>query len=217
MGKKEGMNTTMKEKSITSNKTTSQHTCESTQSEGTSLLERSEYNLDLVNNWISNADTKVSISSGVFSVIVAAIVFIAENVLKSIDKSSGLNPSLYSWFIVAVITSAVAFLASEFFHLLAISPNLKGGKKRKQEKKEPQFSIFYEHIRLFNKEEDYISSARKASEVFYENEVLKEIFYNSKICSSKMKCFRIAIWTGWSSIVLIVISCALYYCSYTIH
>lgn len=45
------------------------------------LLDQSKYTLDLVNTWINGADTKVSVSCGIFSVIIAAIVFAAENIL----------------------------------------------------------------------------------------------------------------------------------------
>ena len=44
-------------------------------------LEQSKYSLDLVNTWISSADTKVSICSGVLSVVVAAVVFCANLIM----------------------------------------------------------------------------------------------------------------------------------------
>ena len=50
------------------------------------LLDQSKYTLDLVNTWINGADTKVSVSCGIFSVIIAAIVFAAENILGNIGK-----------------------------------------------------------------------------------------------------------------------------------
>lgn len=181
--------------------------------QNSTLLERSEYTLELVNSWISNADTKVSISSGVFSVVMAVIVFIAENTLKN-NNAAVANPSVHKWFVYASIISAIAFLASEFFHLWAISPSFKAGKKHLRKNEEPGFSVFYDEIRLFSSAEQYASVFREASERQYEDEVLKEVFYNSKICIQKMIRFKIGIWIGWGAIALIITSCILYYFSY---
>ncbi len=186
-----------------------------TNKQNSTFLERSEYTLELVNSWISNADTKVSISSGVFSVIVAVIVFVAENTLK--NNTVVANPSIYKWFVCSSIFSAIAFLASEFFHLWAISPSFIAGKKHLRKNEEPGFSIFYDEIRLFRSAERYASAAREVTEWQYEDEVLKEVFYNSRICSTKMIRFKIGIWIGWGAIALTITSCILYYFSYVIH
>lgn len=183
--------------------------------QNSTLLERSEYTLELVNSWISNADTKVSISSGVFSVIVAVIVFVAENTLKD-NNAVVSNPSVYKWFVFSSIISAIAFLASEFFHLWAISPSFKAGKKHLRKNEEPGFSIFYDEIRLFQSAEQYASSARKASERQYEDKVFEEIYYNSKICTKKMIRFKIGIWIGGGTIAMVILSCILYYFSFVI-
>lgn len=187
-----------------------------TNKQNSTLLERSEYTLELVNSWISNADTKVSISSGVFSVVVAVIVFIAENTLNKSNTAVS-NPSVYKCFVCASVLSAIAFLASEFFHLWAISPSFKAGKTHLRKNEEPGFSVFYDEIRLFSSAERYASAFRGASEKQYEDEVLKEVFYNSKICIQKMKRFKIGIWIGWGAIALIITSCILYYFSYVTH
>ena len=51
--------------------------------EKSTLFSRSQYSLDLVNSWINGADTKVSISCGIFSVVIAVIVFLADRNLSS--------------------------------------------------------------------------------------------------------------------------------------
>lgn len=206
----------MKAKNTAQNKTISQATTWS-ESKDSSLPERSKYTLELVNNNIANADSKVSISSGVFSVVVAVIVFIAENILKDIDKTNGINPTYHRWFVCLVILSAVVFLGSEFFHLWAISPSFFAEKKDKQRKKKPTFSIFYDEIRQFENFELYIEAAKKATESCFETEVLKEVYFNSKICSNKMKRFKVGLWLGGLSVALIIASCILYYCSYMVH
>lgn len=184
-----------------------------------SLLERSQYSLDLVNMWINSADTKVSISCGVFSVIIAVIVFTAENILGNLEKPEQINCLLYSLFSIAVIVTVIGFLASIFFHLWAINPSFFSGsnylkKLSKQDLAKPSFSIFYDEIRSFKSPADYIKTAKNVSEEQFADEILKEIYCNSKICSQKMRRFKTGITLAFITIGLCIISCILYYCSY---
>lgn len=185
-----------------------------------SLLDRSKYSLDLVNMWINGADTKVSISCGVFSVIIAVIVFAAENMLGKLEKPVKLNCFAYSMFHVAVVITVIAFLVSIFFHLWAINPSFFSGSKpsKNQSSKKsskPPFSIFYDEIRNFDNAADYIKAAKDESEDQFTDEVLKEVYYNSKICSRKMRRYKTGIIFAGITIALSIISCILYYCAYT--
>lgn len=184
-----------------------------------SLLERSQYSLDLVNSWINGADTKVSISCGVFSVIIAVIVFVAENILGKLEKQEQINCLLYSIFFIAVIITVIGFLASIFFHLWAINPcffseSYSSKKLSKQELAKPTFSIFYDEIRSFENSTDYIKAAKNVSGEQFTNEVLKEVYCNARICAQKMKRFRAGITLAIITIVFSIVSCVLYYCAY---
>ena len=44
--------------------------------------ERNKYVYELVNNWIGNADNKVSVSCGIFSGVFVVISFLRENYIK---------------------------------------------------------------------------------------------------------------------------------------
>ena len=217
MEKKDAMNTSGKRKNINGKKEEKQRPLAETNDKTSLRLDRAKYYLELVNNWIIAADEKVSISCGVFSVIVAAIVFVAEKILEGTYKCGGANADIYKCFIVVGIIATITFLASVFFHLLAINPSFKTEEYSESGNKHKEFTLFYDKIRRFETAEDYIQSVRNCSEKQFEEEVLREVYINSGICTNKMKRFRCGIWLGWISIILIVICSILYYYAYTIH
>lgn len=184
------------------------------------LLEHSQYSLDLVNTWINGADTKVSISCGVFSVVIAVIVFAAENILGELEKPEQTGSFIYTLFHIVVIITVIVFLTSIFLHLWAIKPSFFSGSKssKRQKKKEsmpPTFTIFYDEIRSFENSTDYVKAAKGISEEQYTEEILKEVYFNSKICSKKMHLFKTGIIFAIMTIGLSIVSCILYYCAYT--
>lgn len=174
------------------------------------LLERSKYSLDLINTWITSADSKISTSCGIVSVVVAVLVFVAENILSKIDRANGAIEPWKTLFIITAAGSVITFILSLFFHLLALSPKFFAGKNTGDQSKNKKCNIFYEDIKDYKDAEDYISAVRKISENQFVDDVLRETYYNSKICSTKMHRFKIGLWTAFASIVLILI-CALCY------
>lgn len=174
------------------------------------LLERSKYSLDLVNTWINSADTKVSISCGMVSIIITVLTIGLEMILKSVETTITPNPCMISAFNIMKYVAAVSFLASIILHFMAIIPNLSGGNKNNSK----SFSIFYEDIKNQESADKYIEIARKASEKDFTNEVLSEVYYNSKVCSGKMKKFRMAIICAIVSVVSVLCCGALYYFAY---
>lgn len=214
------MNTVGKRKNISLNKNYKQEKDTGLSESSSSLLERSKYSLDLVNTWINVADTKVSISCGVFSVIFAVIVFVAENLLGKLDEPEQINGYIYMLFFIALVFTVILFLVAIFFHIWAVKPSFFSGSmsSKKQSKKEavqPAFSIFYDEIRVFKKPADYIKAAKGISEEQFTDEILKEVYYNSVICSKKMRRFKAGIFFAFMAILLSLVSCILYCCAYT--
>ena len=76
------------------------------------LLERSKYSLDLINTWITSADSKISTSCGIVSVVVAVLVFVAENILSKIDRTNGAIELWKIWFIITAAGAVITFLLS---------------------------------------------------------------------------------------------------------
>lgn len=174
------------------------------------LLERSKYSLDLINTWITSADSKISTSCGIVSVVVAVLVFVAENILSKIDRTNGAIEPWKTWFIITSAGAMITFILSLFFHLRALSPKFFAGKNTGNQSKNKKCNIFYEDIKEYEHAEDYIIAVRKMSENQFVDDVLRETYYNSKICSKKMHRFKIGLWMALGSIVLILI-CALCY------
>ena len=172
-----------------------------------SHIENNKYTLDLVNGWINNADTKISISCGISSVVFAIILFFAENILCKLDYSKGINSCYIPWIMLFGIGGVGCFLVSLWFCFWALNPNLASSKIKAQNK---DYSIFYEDIKCLT-EPEYIASANDATDEAFNEEILREIHINSGICSKKMHRFKIGMWYSVISIVGIVVGSFLIY------
>lgn len=177
------------------------------------LLERSKYSLDLINGWIVSADSKISTSCGIVSVAVAALIFVAENALSKIDTTRGAIEPWKTCFIVTGLGVVSTFVMSLLFHFLALSPRFLTGKNSGDQSKK-KCNIFYEDIKDYKDAEEYINAVRNMSEGKFVDDVLRESYYNSKICSKKMHRFKIGLWMAFASIVLILICSLCYFLMY---
>ena len=162
------------------------------------VLDRSKYTLDLVNEWISNADTKVSISCGVFSIILIVIVDILVN---NFANDSTFDIQFTGWYKISVLISGIIFVISIILHILAIMPNFANVKKRDR-----KFSLFYNDIKDFENDLQYIQVAKNVSNSEFVDEILREVYLNSKICSLKMYRFKWACICAIASIACLLIS-----------
>lgn len=171
-------------------------------------IEQNKAILDLVNSWIVAADTKVSIICGVFSAVFAVIVYFADSVLSDRTLIEGQQYACWNKISMILACAAlVAFLLSLLFMVLTVSPKLyKADKNRKG-----KYSIFYEEIADFKDAKSFVDCANKSTKIEYNEEILNEIYLNSKICSRKMKQFGISLWLSFASIVVEVGSCIIYY------
>lgn len=144
-------------------------------------IEKNQYTLDLVNSWINSADQKIGTAFGIFSVVFAAFGFLAGSKLTELRET---NCCWYYVLLVLSIISIVAFVSGLAFFFFALKPNFQS------DNKECKYSIFYEEIKSFSKASDYIEVCSKATDSQFNEELCKEIFYNSKICSKKMHSFK---------------------------
>lgn len=185
---------------------------EKTVSEGkndSGLLDRSMYCLDLINGWITSADSKISTSCGIVSVVVSVLVFVLENALSKIDISNGAMEPWKTLFIITGLGAVIAFVSSLFFHFFALSPNFFTGQNKGDHSKK-KCNIYYDDIKDYKDADEYISEVRKMSENQFVDDVFLEVYSNAKICSKKMHRFKKGLWIAFVSIVLIL-NCAMCY------
>ena len=174
------------------------------------LLERSKYSLDLINTWISSADSKISTSCGIVSVVVAVLVFVAENILSKIDRTNGAIEPWRILFIITALIAVISFLLSLLYHIRALSPSFFSGKSKSEQGKKGKCCIFYEDIKDYKDAEEYIRVVRKMPEDQFVDDILREVYCNSDICSKKMHEFKKGLWIAFASITMIII-CAICY------
>ena len=170
-------------------------------------IEKNKYTLDLVNSWINNADTKISISCGLSSVVLAIITFIIETYISTADISNGFNVCILN---IAKIVTAIGlalFLLALWFHFWALNPSLISIKSKKEEKN----SLFFGSINSFENVDAYIKHANSITKERYNIELMEEIYINSSICTKKMKRFRTGMWFSIGSILFAVGAGVCYY------
>lgn len=171
-------------------------------------VESNKYTLELVNGWINNADTKISIACGISSVVLAVIAFGAENILGDLAKNNGLNGYVMSLFGLAFAVACVTFLASLWYYFLALNPSLISSKS---EIEKPKYSIFYKDISRFANVDAYMECTKDVTEEEFNQELMREIYINSDICTKKMQRFKSGMWCSVISIFATVSACALFY------
>ena len=163
-------------------------------------LERSKYIYEQVNNWIENADNKVSISCGIFSGVFAVITFLSERVTGSVAVNECWK-TLYQW---CFGISLGLMMVSLFFYVWAINPNLgKSGKKKNGPIPKKKYPVFYGDIAELELA-DYKKAMNQATDVDFINELQAEAHYNSVICTKKMKKYKAGLWFSFAAIVFAI-------------
>lgn len=176
-----------------------------------SKIDDYRYILDSVNSWIISADNKVGIYCGMYSVIIAAITLVASHLLSGLSNSiCEVNPYVYTCFEVTALLTGASFVVSIVFYTLSITPNLIG-KKSKGNEPRKELSLFYADIAQFKSPENFKNVVKKVDREKYYDELLSEVYYNSDVCTKKMKRFQWAVAFSTLSVVFSIIACAAYY------
>ena len=144
------------------------------------------YIYEQINNWIENADNKVSVSCAIFSGVFGVITFLAERFIK-IPQNPVINElwkCIYKGsFVVSLLFMAIAIL----FYAMAIKPNLKSSGNKKAEEK--SFPIFYGDIQALNFD-TFKKRMEKGTNKEFMDELILESWHNSRICMKKMQRFK---------------------------
>lgn len=164
-------------------------------------LEHSKYVYDLVNGWIENADNKVNVSCGMFSVTFGVVSFLADHYLNMIDKPVA-NEFWYCIYKGSFVISFVIMLVAVLFYARAITPNLKSSGEKRIPKKYPIYYGDISSIRLSEYRERIING----DDNDFNEELIREIHMNSQICTRKMKQYKLGIILSTIAIVFAVLS-----------
>lgn len=160
-------------------------------------IERNKYVFDLVNHWIDSADSKVTTSYTIFTVLFTVITLISDNISgTNVGTGQAQNLCLINISHIVAGIGYGLFTISAFLHVWAVKPRLYGKKSNNVVNKE--YSIFFEDIKKFKNANDYREHAKNVSDEEFNNSLLSEIYYNSKIASRKM------MFHGWGQVVSIV-------------
>lgn len=167
-------------------------------------LERNKCIYEQINGWIENADNKVSVSCGIFSGVFGVITFLTERITEQGTKDECWRTISQLFF----VGSLILMLASILFYVMAINPNLgKSGKKKDGTVKKKQYPVFFGDIAEMSLD-DYKRTINQATEADLINELQTETHYNSKICSKKMKRYKIGLWLSFAAILFALGNCA---------
>lgn len=168
-------------------------------------IERSKYVYEQINGWIENADNKVSVSCGIFTGVFGVVAFLAEQYIKVPDNPV-INECWHGIYKGSFIISLSVMAIAVFYYALAIIPNLKSSRKNKSEKKYP---IYYGDISSLDLEE-YKVLMKNGKERDFNEELIIESWFNSGICTKKMKRYK----TG---VILSIIAIGLSFLSFISH
>ncbi len=174
-------------------------------------IENSKYIYELVNGWIENADNKVSVSCAVFTGVFGVLTFLAENSIKVPDNPT-INVFWHKLYIGSLILSVVIMLIAVFFYAKAIYPNLNSNDKNKK-KREKKYPIYFGDICSLDYEQ-YETLMQTGTIQDFKEELMRDSWYNSRICLTKMKRYRTGV--KFSLIAIIFASFSLI-CHYLIY
>lgn len=173
------------------------------------MLDRCKYTFDQVNSWISNAESKVSISCGIFTGIFGVITFLAERI-KEPTATTTINKCWQCIYGVTFILGLVIMGISILFYVLAINPNIKSNETGI--KKVP---LFYGDInKLCNCQ--YKEAILNASEKDFFDEILNEAHFNSAICTRKMRMYKRGLWLSFAAVGMAAISWIAHFLMYNV-
>lgn len=167
-----------------------------------SEIESKKYAFDLVNQWINNADNKISIAFALISVIFTGFGAFFSLSLKDYDwkNISGLMVSI----LVFISLGIIAFIISLICYGIALFPNLIG----KQENEKKFNLLFYGDVSRYKKDEieKYRSNFKGYDKKRLLKDVEDEIFYNSRVCHKKMILFRAGLISTGALTILFIVS-----------
>ena len=160
-------------------------------------VENCKFCYEQINNWISNADNKISISCAVFTFVFTVFSYLSYNFIS--DSDWMFWNKIYQF---ASFFSLVLLFLSFVFYFRALTPNLTSLATNKYDKKFPIFFMDISDCDL----DDYKSRILTSAPNDFLDELCSEIWINSVICQKKMQNYKIGIKLSIHSICIVFLS-----------
>lgn len=162
--------------------------------------------LERIDLWINNADTKISYLLA-FLGIVATIIFTSDSVMQRIivcfnnvlKLSKQDIEKILSLLVIILVLNLVFFISKSIYYLLKASVA-----KIDVSNTNKSSTLFFGSIAT-NTFEQFKEKVKRQTDEELEDDIIEQIFINSKICSEKMKNYNKAINNLKISIVLFII------------
>lgn len=148
-------------------------------------IDQNKYTFDLINQWIQHAENKASLLLAFVIALSGIIQFVCS---KLIIPTYETTPKVFIIFIIVLTLGTVSFIIAIIFFLIVIFPSLTSFNSS-----ENKYSIFFEDIASFQSFDSYHKVVIETNDEQFNEEIIKEIYINSKICSKKMKNIKRAI------------------------
>lgn len=152
-------------------------------------------NLEIINSWINNADTKISYMLA-FIGIIATIMFTNDTVVEAIKSyidnlltftiKDFIN--LISIGILILLAVLLFYISRSIYYLLNASTA-----RIKDETKQKDSILFFGNIANNQNFEEFKQKVKNNSEQEIEDDILKQIYINSNICNKKFENYNKAI------------------------
>lgn len=162
--------------------------------------------LERIDLWINNADTKISYLLA-FLGIVATIIFTSGSVISKVreclDNVLKLSKqdieNILSLVVITLVVNLVFFIAKSIYYLLkASAAKIDVGNTNKSS------TLFFGSIAA-NTLEQFKDKIKRQTDEELEDDIIEQIYINSKICSEKMKNYNKAIKNLKISMVIFII------------
>lgn len=175
----------------------------------TGSVERTKFVYEQISQRIDSADNKVNVSCGVFTGVFGVITFISEQYVKAPENGT-INSSFIGLHMFSLIASLIAMAVAIVFFALAVIPNLKSSGANKSKKVYP---VYFGDISSL-KYDDYKKLMAEGKDKSFEDELILENWFNSRICMKKMRNYKYGVIASLIAIITAFVSLAAHYFMY---
>ena len=170
-------------------------------------ISNQKYCYDLVNSWINNADSKITVATSVSVGLFSVITYVSEQIsITHYTYPSIVYIFMYYLYTFFPIIGFILLLVSLYFYSRALVPNLKSN----DDNHNKDYPLFFGDISKLDLKK-YKKKMLFSTDADFLEELINETHNNSKLCSKKMKRFRLGFILSIISVVLAFLTLGIKY------